>query len=126
MSDPTEELIHAVVCDDSRAVKKWLAAGADPNAGGVLAMANTEITQLLLEAGAKVNHAHVGVTPLMSAVGSNKKDKVELFLAHGAEVNLMTEHATALNYAVLRDNPKMAEILLNAGADPSIVFDSGH
>lgn len=126
MSSPTEELIAAVVRDDSREVKKWLAAGADPNAGGVLGMANTKITQLLLEGGANVNLVYFGTTPLMSAVSANKKDKVELLLSHGAEVNLMTDHGTALRYAVMEDNPKIAEILLNAGADPSIVFGLGH
>lgn len=126
MSDPTEELIGAVVMDDSRLVKKCLAAGADPNAGGVLGMgANTKIAQLLLDAGANVNLAYYGITPLMAAVSRNKTDKVELFLAHGAEVNLMTEHGTALIHAVFEDNPKTADLLLNAGADPSIVCDSG-
>lgn len=119
MSDTTRELRMSVGIDDSRAVKKLLAAGADPNSGGVLCLANLAIAKLLLAAGADVNKVHEDITPLMIAAGAGKKDKVQLFLEHGADVNLITD-CNALSLAVRYDQLKVVEMLLNAGADPTI------
>lgn len=126
MSDPTKELNSAVVIDDSRWAKKCLAAGADPNAGGVLGRANLAIAKLLLEAGADVNLPFDDdeSTPLMFAASRGDLKQMQLLLDHGADINLTTQQ-NALTYAVYNNNVKVAQFLLNAGADPTIRIPRG-
>jgi ankyrin repeat protein len=76
-----------------------------------------KVAELLLEAGAAVNaRDDDGNTPLMSEwlIGA---DVVPLLIAHGADVNAqdaLYEH-TAL---MICRNPKVTQLLLEAGADP--------
>lgn len=62
---------------------------------------NTTIVTLLLEKGASVNARQVGgFTPLMSAAAANRRDLVELLLAHGADSALTNDQGqTAADFA---------------------------
>ncbi len=84
----------------------------------------------LFDAGADVNaRDRRGQTPLHAAAGSDREgigdSLVVLFVEAGAEVNARTEiGVTPLHLAV--NNPAIAAALLELGADPTAVDDSGY
>jgi ankyrin repeat protein len=81
-----------------------------------------ETMKALLDAGADVNLRNPqGVTPLMAACGPYPK-AVRLLLENGADVNATDniEDFTALMYAATEGLSPVVDILLEAGADPSM------
>lgn len=120
-------------------VAALLAGGAEPNAlsprhGTPLHVAagtlfdNTATATLLLNTGADVNARHQsGGTPLHAASGrSGHPAMVRLLLHAGADVNARAENGeTPLHRATRERNPSVAAVLLEMGADPTLVDDSG-
>ena len=95
------------------------------NGGGVVSFARA-----LLDAGADVNaRDRRGQTPLHTAANSNREgigdSLVVLLVEAGADINARTEiGATPLHLAV--NHPATAAALLELGADPTLVDDSGY
>lgn len=88
-----------------------------------------EAMALLRERGADVNGIACNGSPLEWAVIKNRAEAVAWLLAHGADVNQKADFArnvgqTALHSAAFADNPELARILVEAGADPSIRDDA--
>lgn len=91
-----------------------------------------EVASFLLDSGADVNRpTNEGITPLMRSVLTVKKsgdpDILLLLLSHGADVNEITpppEHTTALMMAVQLSEVDTVKLLLNAGADMDLQYNS--
>lgn len=80
-----------------------------------------EIVQLLIDAGADVNYVSSNgkLTALSDAIISNSKDKIELLLKSGAQIDLITKSSTSLLESVYFDNNfDLMRFLLEKGADP--------
>lgn len=120
-------------------VAALLAGGADASARGrvdrtplhVAAGApfdNTATAAALLDAGADVNgRDESGGTPLFWASGRGGHPAVvRLLMRAGADVNARAENgATPLHRAIRARNAAVATLLLELGADPGLVNDSG-
>ena len=81
-----------------------------------------ETMKALIDAGADVNQTgHEGATPLIAACGPFP-EAVRLLLENGAEVNAVdsNEHFSALMYAAVGGLSPIVDILLEAGADPTL------
>ncbi|TQR20422.1 M48 family metallopeptidase [Psychrobacillus vulpis] len=60
------------------------------------------------------------LTPLIEAVSNDDEDTVRDLIANGVDLeDFDSEQTTALHYAVYEDNISIAEILLEAGANPN-------
>ncbi len=93
---------------------------------------DTEKVHALLEAGADANAREFGGGELVlsEAVSQNRRDMVQLLLAHGADVNAHNGAGlgswyyeggyTPLMMAVLSDNTEMVRLLLARGASPRV------
>jgi len=81
---------------------------------------------LLLEAGADVNAGNNdGYTALIAAVSAGQLKMVELLLKYNADVNLKNiKQQSPLYHALETENYDLATILIDQGAEPSIVRDS--
>ena len=81
----------------------------------------------LLEAGAKPDKAPgANTSPMIEALSLGDWPKVELLLRHGYAINGLDDVGqTALVDAVAMDNFRLAERLLDAGADPWVVGTTG-
>lgn len=110
---------------------KWLIArGANiqaKNASGetplhLAAGSSREMTQFLLEKGAKITTNNYGMTPLYYCFSTNDKDKAlwDLLIAAGCDVNHNGERGTVLHDAQSHWNPTGVAYLLSKGADPSL------
>ena len=121
------------------AVVALLAGGAEVNArdrrgGTPLHVAvhgpfdNTATATALLDAGADANaRQESGRTPLYGASGrTGDPAMVRLLIDAGAEVNGRAEGGeTPLHRSVREQNPAVAALLLELGADPALADDSG-
>lgn len=106
---------------------------ADPNIGDndnwtPLYRASTgtrsDALQLLLNHGANVNIQNKdGSTPLHRAVDRGSAVDVQNLLRHYADVNMVNCFGTPLSYAAKNGDIAIANILLDAGADPNLVND---
>ena len=108
-------------------------AGADVNSeeskreGPLLVMAamrrDVNLARYLIGAGAHVNvSAEYYGTPLMLAAGGDQIELLQLFLDHGADVNIIADHTgkhkpSALLFAAEAGNLNFVELLVKAGAD---------
>lgn len=123
---------------DIDTVARLLKMGANPNARDLygdtpllIAVAdcqNVEIIKLLLNAGADVNARNEDLmTPLMASVSNKNAEVVSLMIKAGADINAQDKYEdSALHYAsVDAVNPTVIDVLLNAGADATIVNDNG-
>ncbi|CAD7697698.1 unnamed protein product [Ostreobium quekettii] len=91
-----DSLEAAAKVGDAKAVKKYIAEGADVN-----------------------KKDSRGITPLGVAVGFNRIDAVKELLAGGADVSLTDNQGnTALHYAAGYGRVECAEMLMKGGADP--------
>jgi len=78
-----------------------------------------KIAERLIKQGADVNaQDSFGMTPLHTAVISNRRDVAELLIARGADINARSHRGqTPLFWAVTRNHKEMAEWLIAHGAD---------
>lgn len=125
-------------------VRELLALGADPNLSNSeiqwapldyaaqYAVDDLEIFELLIDAGADVNHyKFCGGTALITAVSFNSDRVVKLLLESGAKQTIDHKdcyHRTALISAARTSNPfveDIIEILLEYNADILVVDDEG-
>ena len=88
------------------------------------------ILRLFLTHGLSANQLpYHGLTPLMYACRADKTEnihKVQLLLENGARVNdTGPNDRTALHYAAQTRSPKIADLLLRAGADASLLDEKG-
>ena len=84
----------------------------------------------LLKQGAELEwrnpHGYGGRTALSIACHMGSYEAAEALCAHGAELDARSNHQqTPLIYAVLNGQPKICEMLLALGADPSLKSKSG-
>ena len=110
----TNHTLHsAAASGDLRAVKKLLAAGADPNA-------RDEVPFPAGDVPIAADHLP-GTTPLQEAVRwGGGLDVVEALITAGADPNARNEGGLALLHsAMFRNSPAVVEALIAAGADPS-------
>jgi ankyrin repeat protein len=76
---------------------------------------NPETIRLLLEAGASPNARQTGgYTPIFSAAAANRRDLVEILIAHGADPAIQNDFGqTAAGFARERGHPELADWLEN-------------
>lgn len=88
---------------------------------------STEVIEILLKAGAKLDYRRHGVTVLHMAASSGHLNKVKTLLAAGLDVNTTADNGTTPLVAAIkslcwpthyRAEPPMIEYLLSRGADP--------
>ena len=80
-----------------------------------------ELVKLLLDNGAREDRA------LHVAVGTGRKDLVELVLQHTGNINVRDQYGrTALHLAVSDENIDMVQLLLEKGADVNAKDSQGH
>ena len=74
---------------------------------------NPETIELLLKAGANPNARQTGgFTPIFSAAAANRRDLVELLIAHGADPSISNDFAqTAAGFARERNHTELADWL---------------
>jgi ankyrin repeat protein len=127
--DGSTALLWSAHWNDLQTAELLVRAGADANAANDFRMTplsqactngSTGFVELLLKAGAHPNMAiGTGETPLMTCTRSGSADAVRLLLAHGANVNAKepNQNQTALMWAAAAQHPKVAQVLIEAGAD---------
>lgn len=139
---PDETLGYAVFIGDLSRVRQLLANGADPDqpwgtGTPLLEVVNEppeffdedafRIAEALLDARADANAADAdGLRPLHLATLAGPK-ALALLISRGANPNVQTlsSGASPLHYAVDYENPECVELLLQSGADPTIVDNDG-
>jgi len=87
-----------------------------------------KMVNLLLDKGAKIDHKnfYTELTPLMMAVDNGSIELVELLLARQSNLNLQDERGrSALIHATAARQPKIAERLMQAGADTTLKDKQG-
>jgi cytohesin len=94
---------------------------SDANGATALGIAlvnkNSDLTETLIKAGADVNQVQGGqFTPLFIAATNNDIESMKILLAAGAEAN----DPGAVYGTVKNNNPQALQLLLDAGADPTI------
>lgn len=106
-------------------------AGADGNVPLGLAafFGHGSTVRLLLERGADVHAVaqnFMRVQPLHAAVGGRCAEAVEAILAHGPDVNARQQFGyTPLMGAAAAGREDLADLLMQHGADPSVVSEDG-
>jgi ankyrin repeat protein len=74
--------------------------------------------RLLIGNGAQVNSPDFGNAPLTQAISRNRYDVAVLLIENGANAKAENaDHYTLLHVATSTDNPRLAELLLQHGAD---------
>ena len=127
ISNIDEKLCDAAFNGNRCMVKFLLLVGANPNEKpGDSALVNAaseghlQITRDLLSAGADPNMLW-SISPLMQAASHGYDEIARELLAANADVNLKnTSNETALKFAIHESQDKVVEVLLEAGADPTI------
>jgi len=86
------------------------------------------VFQDLLDAGADEDAVNdFGERPFITAVYSNNKELVELYLKHGESINQQDdEKFTPLHHAVEGEGKQTVKLLLEKGADPSLKNADGY
>ena len=132
------DIFFAITSRDQDSVEKMLAADPDCHKSEavtpvILAAASGDraIVESLLKAGADPNeqqHQWMQDSPLVTAASHRHEHLVPLLLEYGADVNppQAFKWSIPLTAAVRWGNYAGVEMLLAAGADPSVVSDSGN
>ena len=84
-----------------------------------------DLLEFLSEKGIGANSSYNGMTALMFAALGGNGSAVEYLIAHGASVNDSDDGWTALLYAAKSGTPKSILLLLDAGADKTVVSPDG-
>lgn len=135
--DPTNATLHEHAREGRTVlVRILLWTGADPDQPGgrhgdtplILAAQRGDVAmiELLLDHGADVNRMSVELpsTPLTTAIRMGKEDAARALLARGADVNARHPGREGpLNAAIGNGRAHLAELLLDAGADPAYLFE---
>lgn len=127
-ADPKDkDLWQASIRGQSEYVKIFIGSGADPNyvRGGwsilmrVAREGRSDIAQILIENGAKVNFkGKEGASPLTIAAEYGNVGVSRVLLSNGADINIRNDHGnTALMYGAEYGHPEIVSLLLAAGAD---------
>ena len=135
-----EESLCKLACNGSEEeVRNLISIGVNPNCReakgyrwtplyNAAIHSRTNITKLLLDAGADPNMASTydGSTPLLMAAQNGSTDLVKLLLSAGADPNKANNDGiTPLEVAVSRELNDIVTILLKAGANPNKVNNHG-
>lgn len=107
---------------DARADVNFVCSDDDTSVlQAAVVVADLEIAQMLLQAGAKIDHINrSGVSPLSIAASMCDVRMLELLLLNGATVDLANSKGiTAIIEAAQVGSEKCVRALLDAGADPS-------
>jgi ankyrin repeat protein len=131
-------LMQAVNRDDAAAVRKLIAQGVnvdelEPNGDAPLIMSayqgHTEITRLLLEAGADVGALDPGMkaTALHAAAYAGRAADAKLLVEHGIDIDKQGPYNgyTALHDAIWQNNVDVAKVLIDAGANLHLKANNG-
>lgn len=123
-------MMQAVKANDAAQVARLIAQGvdvdmADPGGDVPLIMAaylgHSEITRLLLEAGADVRAVDPGMkaTALHAAAYAGRAEPARLLIQHGVDIDAQGPYNgyTALHDAIWQNNVETARVILEAGAD---------
>jgi ankyrin repeat protein len=89
--------------------------------------ADADIVKLLLDKGARVNEKDdkSGFTALHYAARIGNKDAAEVLIARDADINAKDKQGHTPLYVAVKHDSKVAELLINKGADSSIQTESG-
>lgn len=127
-------LKKAASCGNVKAVSLLIDAGADVNCADdegytplMNAHDNTEITQILISAGAHVNHQAFkdGTTPLMWATIESRKDVIQLLIAAGATDTLFNKRGeNARMIAAKKSDPSLLGFLEKEFGKISVAKDA--
>ena len=88
---------------------------------------NADIVNLLLDKGARVNQKddESGFTALHHAARFGNKDAAEVLIARSADINAKDKQSHTPLYVAVHHDYKIAELLINKGADSSIRTEPG-
>lgn len=132
------ELMKAVKGNDVAKIKSLIAQGVDVNERDAsqdvpLIMAaylgHSEITALLLEAGADVSAVDPGMkaTALHAAAYAGRAEAAALLIEHGIDIDAQGPYNgyTALHDAIWQNNVDTARVIIEAGADLRLTSNAG-
>ncbi len=117
----------AIQAGDADGVKKYLAAGVDPNLITTEPVNKPSVGQLLqcTLPNEIRKRSELRTSALMMAVMSKHAYMISLLLDRGAQVNTQDEYGcTALSLAIAEGRLDMVQMLLERGADPNLPNDS--
>src|SRR5215469_1721709 len=118
---PTKSLLAAVFADDVELVKRFLAAGYNPNQAGKYASTlgravcrgKLEVLDLLIAAGAKEVGSHI-------AAAAERGDLAIIHRLFEAGVDLEKHGGTALRFAAYHNKVEAVKVLLEKGVPVSV------
>jgi ankyrin repeat protein len=131
-NDGSTPLLWAVYQVNEQLVADLLRKEADPSKANSFGasplseaarLANLNLVEQLLDAGADPDSANAdGQTPLMLAAFNGSVDVARALIKEDANVNAIEQWTgqSALMWAVARNNPEMAELLIDNGADVNL------